>query len=101
MHKKLLESDWLEAVVNSLYSNPRHNKNKTEMLCSRGQICWSTTSIVAYQKVLWLCGSGMNEEVAFAAYKTIPCSAGGIRNILLARNKHFPVAVLYLLITCL
>lgn len=52
VQKNLLESDWLEAVVNTLYSNPRHNKNKTEMLCSKGQICWSTTSIVAHQKVL-------------------------------------------------
>lgn len=36
VQKKLLESDWLEAVVKSLYSNPRHNKNKREMLCSGG-----------------------------------------------------------------
>lgn len=64
-------------------------------------MCRSTTCIVAHRKVLRLCGSGKNKEVAFAAYKTIPCSAGGVRKMLLAWNKHCPVAVLYLLITCL
>lgn len=37
LQKKLLESDWLEAVVNSLCNNPRHRKTNQKCCAVEGK----------------------------------------------------------------